>query len=41
MSKEDLINYIEGLNEHFNGTILPSIPLKKDNDIDDFIIKRE
>ena len=35
------ICYGQILNEHFNGTILPSIPLKKDNDIDDFIIKRE
>ena len=29
------------LNKHFETTILPSIPLKKDNDIDDFVIKRE
>ena len=35
------ICYGQILNEHFGITILPSIPLKKDNEIDEFIIKRE
>ena len=35
------ICYGQILNEHFQITLLPSIPLKKDNEIDDYAIKRE
>ena len=35
------ICYGQILNEHFGTTVLPSVPLKQDNEIDEFIIKRE